>query len=78
MTRHHLRTRHSAARRYYRPCASLPIAEGSTTPADDCAGGNRVSGGAPGNGVGREAASLDYVTGPHEEWEAPAMALRTD
>ena len=40
--------------------------QGSGTQTGVCAGGNRVSGGAPGNGPGLGAGILDQVTGPEE------------
>lgn len=78
MARRYCVIRHSGMPRRRISCVSLPIVEDGGTPAGGCAGGNRFSGGAPGNGAGREAASLDYVLGPREEWEAPALSLRPD
>ena len=43
-----------------------------------CAGGHRVSGGAPGNGPGRSTALIDFVTGPHDEWEESEVSLRPE
>ena len=79
MTRRYFRNLHIRAYKHHSICASQFIGKLYSSPVGDCAGGNRASGGAPGNGTVRGATTLDYVLGPHSEWEeASALVLRPD
>ena len=79
MTRRYFRNQHIRADKHHSVCASQFVGKPYSFPTGDCAGGNRASGGAPGNGTGREAATLEYVLGPHPEWEeASTLVLRPD
>lgn len=79
MTRRYFRNLHVRAYKHHSVCTSQFTGKPHSFSAGGCAGGNRASGGALGNGTGRGATTLDYVLGPHSEWEeASALVLRPD
>ena len=50
MTRRYFRNLHIRADKHHSVCTSQFVGKSYSFPTGDCAGGNRASGGAPGNG----------------------------